>query len=163
MFFFSARQTFYHWAIALAQVCLLFSFLGGEFFIFYLSYINNTGGFHCDNSIHAYNVLWTSSLLPLYSRFPSPSSLLFQIVFGGFHYSFFTCMYAVCFYPLQPSISFPYHHFLLFKPPQIVPHIHSCPVIIIIILGLGSTNEWKYGIFGLLSLTYFTQHDDLFL
>jgi hypothetical protein len=45
-------------------------------------------------------------------------------------------------------------------------HIHGSLfiiiiIIIIIILGTASTNEHKYVIFGILSLTYFTQHDDI--
>jgi hypothetical protein len=32
---------------------------------------------------------------------------------------------------------------------------------IIIILGLGSTNEWEHTIFGLLSLAYLTRHNGL--
>jgi hypothetical protein len=42
-----------------------------------------------------------------------------------------------------------------------VPSICSYPIIIIIILGLETTNEGEHGIFGFLSLTYLTQHEDL--
>jgi hypothetical protein len=38
---------------------------------------------------------------------------------------------------------------------------HHIIIIIIIFLGLGFTNEWEYVIFGLLSLAYLEQHDDL--
>jgi hypothetical protein len=37
--------------------------------------------------------------------------------------------------------------------------MHSCPIIIIIIFGLVSINEWEHTIFGF--LTWLTQHDDL--
>jgi hypothetical protein len=40
-----------------------------------------------------------------------------------------------------------------------IPISYSCPIIIIIIiLVLGSTNEWEHAIFGFLGLSYLTQH-----
>jgi hypothetical protein len=47
--------------------------------------------------------------------------------------------------------------------PQPVPHIHSCPIIIItiIISVLGSTNEQEYVIFVLLNLAYLAHHSNL--
>jgi hypothetical protein len=44
--------------------------------------------------------------------------------------------------------------------PQTIPFSYSCPIIIII-LGLGSTNERDHMVFGFLSLIYLIQHDDL--
>jgi hypothetical protein len=91
--------------------------------------------------------------------FPPPLLLLpsFNSVWWV-HYAILICIYAACFNPHHPSVSFP------FSPstdaPQKVPHIHSC-LIIIIILGLGPTNEQENAIFGLLSLVYLTQYDDL--
>jgi hypothetical protein len=58
------------------------------------------------------------------------------------------------------SVSFPFPAPCTGPPSRIVPHIHSYPIIIIS-LGLCSTNEWEHEIFGLLSIAYITQHDDL--
>jgi hypothetical protein len=58
--------------------------LRGEAIIFKIcfkfSYINNTMGFHCDNSTHAYSIPWARSPPLLQSYSPSPTSLLFQTV-----------------------------------------------------------------------------------
>jgi hypothetical protein len=48
--------------------------------------------------------------------------------------------------------------------PQTVPRIHSCPIIITvitIILGVGFTNGQEPELFGLSSLAYLAQHNDL--
>jgi hypothetical protein len=94
--------------------------------------------FHCDNSIQAHSVLWTSSLLPSY-----------------FHSAFFLCMYVGHFSSLTPQYPF------LSPPPHADPPrvccLHSC-LITIIILGRGSTNErdiWP------LSLAYLFQFENL--
>jgi hypothetical protein len=76
-------------------------------------------------------------------------------VFSGIHYAFSI---------LQSSQSLSNRSF----PPTADPspdslHIHACPIIIaiiIIILGLGSTNDREHVIFDLLSLAYLSQHDD---
>jgi hypothetical protein len=65
-------------------------------------------------------------------------------MFGGFHYA----VVSIIFFPPTPL--------------QTVPLSHSCLIIIIItiiILGIGSTNEQEYTLFGILSLAYLTQQD----
>jgi hypothetical protein len=50
---------------------------------------------------------------------------------------------------------------LMTPPSQTVPLLHSCPTIIINILGLDSAHEQKHVIIGFLSLAYLIQHGDL--
>jgi hypothetical protein len=108
------------------------SFLFFKFNVsFELAYVSNTGGFHCDNSIHMYlGQIHLPSLPPL------SVGLLMLVILS---------------YPLQPSVFFPF--------PSLGPYLYSCSIIIIIvILGLGSRNEWEHVIFGFLCLAYLIQH-----
>jgi hypothetical protein len=94
-----------------------------------------------------------------YIPLTSPSSPLFQTIFGGFilHTHTHTHTHG-CFFPLLSFLPSP---LLIF--PQRVPLLHSCPIIIItavIILDLDSSYKQKHNIC-LLSLAYVVQHDDL--
>jgi hypothetical protein len=51
---------------------------------FLLAYINCTKGFHCDTSIHEYNVLWSNSLPPLLFLITPPQFILFFLGSTGF-------------------------------------------------------------------------------
>jgi hypothetical protein len=85
-----------------------------------------------------------------------------------------SCVYAFC--VSLCVMYFDFHHSILFPFPQplhssVVPSLdsltfytlYSCSVIIVvnIMLGLYSTNEQKHVVFGLWSLAYFAQHDNL--
>jgi hypothetical protein len=81
-----------------------------------------------------------------------PLHHIFIPLFGGLHYAVFICLYA-----RQSSSPLSIRSF---PPPlilsQTVPHLHSWPVItviivavitVVIILGLGSINEQEHAIF----------------
>jgi hypothetical protein len=74
---------------------------------------------------------------------------------------------CLCMYRQHTSILFtPQHPFLWLSSfhwfPQTVPHILSCfTIIIIIFLGLGSTDEQEHVTFSLSSLAYLTSHYNL--
>jgi hypothetical protein len=101
-----------------------------------------------------YSVLWTSSSPQLYSH---SLTLLppYYMVFVGFImlYSIPYTWHILVLFPPPPSC---------WSPPQTNTLSHSHPIIIIIIiLDLGSTNEWEREVFGFLILAYFIQHNYL--
>jgi hypothetical protein len=122
-------------------------------------------GFHCANSIHVYSVSLTSSPTPLILHSPSLRSSFSNCVW----WVWLCCVHMYICSTIWSSLPLRILLFALLSPtdapanPPCVPHIHSCPIIIIIIilLGLVSTNERKQVIFGFLSLVSLAQHDDL--
>jgi hypothetical protein len=119
-------------------------------YIFFLVFINRTRGFHCDNSIDVYSVLWTSSHPLLYSSNlpPSPHSFLNSAWWVSLCYLYvcvclcvYTCIY-VCMYihtcihihkkhtsipssQVPSSFSFP-----TTDPPPASPPLHSVPLLL---------------------------------
>jgi hypothetical protein len=87
------REVLSHPHLSWAEVFKLFShsFLFLKI-IFYLSDINHTRGFHCDNSIRACSKPRPRAPPSLHSHSPSPP--LFWTVFGGSHYGSFFWMSA---------------------------------------------------------------------
>jgi hypothetical protein len=88
---------------------------------------------------------------------------LLQMVLGGFHHAVHMCIYSILWSSSLLSV-LSFHLAPSADHPQAVPLLHSCAVFVIvfiIILVVNSTDEWQHVIFGFLSLTYLTQHDDL--
>jgi hypothetical protein len=119
-------------------------------FILEFTCINDTRRSHCDNSCMrtvCFEQVHPSVIFP--SPLPSP---LLQTVLGGFHYAVFTFIHEAYFSTLYPSVSFS------FLPPPAdllvptAPHLHSCPMSIIV--GVCSTDKWDHAVSGFLSLTY---------
>jgi hypothetical protein len=101
-----------------------------------------------------YRVLWTSSPFHHISISSVPFCLFFEKWLVGFHYSVFISICELYIYPLHPSfiLSFPFP--LIF--PTTVLYLHSS--LIIIIWGLGSTNEQEHLVFGFSTLACITQY-----
>jgi hypothetical protein len=128
-----------------------------RYYYYLLLHINCTRGFHCDNFTDVYTVLLISSPPTLFIILPYPASSPFSNSVIGFHHIYiYICTHLyICIYVYHPL------HLLLIL--QTVTLLHSCPIIItiIIILGLDSAYEQESVTFSILSETYFAKHVDL--
>jgi hypothetical protein len=115
--------------------------------------MNNMRGLHCDNSTHAWcplNMLTLHCSSISHSLFPFFKQWLVGFIILS-SYIYMQCT-SILFTPQYPFLALP--------PPR--KPLKTLPVIIVlIILGLSSTNGQEHAVFGLLSLVYLAQHDDL--
>jgi hypothetical protein len=117
IFLFYLFSHFWIWCFFFVSI-LFFKF----YFLFEWTYINNTRGFHWYNSVHAYNVLWTSSPLTYISISPPPSIPFFVVclslptagITDVCHHAWLNKMVLLLFFSLIPHHScHPQHtHFL---------------------------------------------------